>query len=95
MFVDTDSLEFEAVENQYAGLAGGAGIQSGQLVSEKQVGTVLTGKVGPNAFQTLNQAEIEVITGVNGTVREAVQYFKHGTYVPVKGPTVRSKSGLS
>ncbi len=95
MIVDTDSLEFEAVENLYAGIAGGAGIQSGQLVSEKQVSIVLTGNVGPNAFQTLNEAGIEVITGVSGTVREVAQSFKNGAYVPVQGPTVRSKSGLS
>ena len=94
IIVDTGSLEFESVENLYAGLAGGAGIQSGQLVSEKQVSTVLTGNVGPNAFQTLNEAEIEVITGVSGTVRETVQSFADGAYVPVQEPTVKSKSGL-
>ena len=95
MIVDTGSLEFEAVENLYAGIAGGAGIQSGQLVSEKQVSFVLTGNVGPNAFHTLNEAGIEVITAVSGTVREVVQSFKNNTYIPAQGPTVRSKSGLS
>lgn len=95
MIIDTDSLEFEAVENLYAGIAGGAGIQSGQLVSEKQVSTILTGNVGPNAFQTLNEAGIEVITGVSGTIKEVVQSFKNGALTPVQGPTVQSKSGLS
>jgi predicted Fe-Mo cluster-binding NifX family protein len=94
IIVDTDSLEFEAVENLYAGIAGGAGIQSGQLVSEKQVSTVLTGNVGPNAFHTLNEAQIEVITAVSGTVKEVVQSFKDGVFIPVKGPTIRTKSGL-
>jgi len=95
IIVDTDSMEFEVVENLYAGLSGGAGIQSGQLVSEKQVSAVLTGNIGPNAFETLNEAEIDVITGVGGTVKEAIQSLKNGASKPIKGPTVRSKSGLS
>ena len=95
LVVETETLDFEVVENQFAAISGGAGIQSGQLVSEKQVKTVVTGNVGPNAFETLNAAGIEVITGVSGTVREAVQSFKTGNVTPVQGPTVKSKSGLS
>ena len=95
IIVETDSLEFELVENLYAGLSDGAGIQSGQLVMEKKVSTVLTGSIGPNAFQTLNEAQIEVITGVSGTIKEAVQSFKNRAFSPGHRPTVRSKSGLS
>jgi len=95
LIVDTDTFDFEVVENQYAGISGGAGIQSGQLISDKQVETVLTGNVGPNAFETLNAAGVQVITGVNGTIKDVVQSFKTGDLTPVQGPTVNSKSGLS
>ena len=95
LIVDTDTLDFEVVENKYAGISGGAGIQSGQLISDKQVKTVLTGNVGPNAFETLKAAGVQVITGVSGTISNAVQSFKTGSLTPVQGPTVNSKSGLS
>jgi predicted Fe-Mo cluster-binding NifX family protein len=82
------------VENLYAGTADDIEIQSGKFVSEKQVSTVLTGNVGPNAFHTLNEAQIEVITAVSGTVKDVVQSFKDGVFISIKGPIVRIKSSL-
>ena len=94
LFVDKDTLEFEAVENPNVEAAGGAGIQSGQLVAGKGVNAVLTGNVGPNAFQTLKAAGIDVITGLSGSVRDAVEKYKKGGSQPAQGPSVSSKFGL-
>ena len=66
IIADTETLEFEPIENSSAQAAGGAGIQSGKLVSDKGVKAVLTGNCGPNAFQTLNAAGVEIYTGVIG-----------------------------
>ena len=75
IIIDSDTLEFEAVENPSVVAGGGAGIQSGQLVANKTVKAVLTGNVGPNAFQTLQAAGIDVITGVSGSVKEVVEKY--------------------
>ncbi|MBL7084655.1 MAG: NifB/NifX family molybdenum-iron cluster-binding protein [Candidatus Omnitrophica bacterium] len=94
IFVDIESLEFEAIENPSVGAMGGAGIQSGQLVAGKQVKVVLTGNVGPNAFQTLQAAGMEVIAGVSGSVKEAIEKYKKGELKPTQGPSVGSKFGM-
>jgi predicted Fe-Mo cluster-binding NifX family protein len=94
IFVETDSLEFEAVQNPNIDAMGGAGVQSGQFVAEKQIKAVLTGNVGPNAYQTLQAAGVDVITGVSGTVGEAVEKYKKGQFNPTKGPSVGSKFGM-
>lgn len=94
VIVDSDSLEFEAINNSNLEAMGGAGIQSGQLVAEKGVKVVLTGNVGPNAFRTLQAAGIEVITGVNGTVRTVVDRYKQGGFKPNQGPSVDSHFGM-
>jgi len=87
-------MEFEAIENPHVNATGGAGIQSGQMMSEKGVKVVLTGNVGPNAFQTLSAADIQIITGVTGTVKEAVQQFKNGQLKPMKDATVPGHFGM-
>ena len=94
LFVDKDTLEFEASENPHIDATGGAGIQSGQLVANKGVKVVLTGNVGPNAFQTLKTAGIDVVIGLSGNVKEAIEKYKKGGVEPTQGPSVSSKFGL-
>jgi len=76
LIVETEKIETEPIENPNVALGGGAGIQSAQLMAELDVKAVLTGNCGPNAFQTLAAAGIEVIVGVTGKVRDVVEQFK-------------------
>jgi len=87
VIVDTDTMQFEAIPNsaQYAG--GGAGIQAAQTVASKGVQVVLTGNVGPNAYQALTSAGIQIVTGAYGTVREAVRKYKSGELRSTSAPT--------
>lgn len=94
LFVDKDTLEFEAIENPNIDAKGGAGIQSGQFVAGKEVAAVLTGNVGPNAFETLKAAKIDVVTGLTGSVKEAIKKYKNGEFEASQGPSVSSKFGL-
>ena len=93
--VDTDTMEFEVIQNPNIGAAGGAGIQSGQLIASKEVTVVLTGNCGPNAFRTLSAAGIQVITGATGTIRDAVEKFKGGELKPTAQANVGEYFGTS
>ncbi len=95
LIVDTDTMEFEAIENSNAALGGGAGIQSAQLMAAKNVKFVLTGNCGPNAHSTLTAAGIGVIPGCSGTVRDAVERFKAGRLNTADEPNVASRSGMT
>ena len=94
IIVDTQTLKFEAIQNPNIEAMGGAGIQSAQLVASKQVKAVLTGNVGPNAFQTLNAGGIDIYTGVSGSVKEAIEEYKSGKLKKTKSPSVGSKFGM-
>ena len=91
---DLDSDQFEAIENKNAQGMGGVGIQSGQMMADKGVKAVLTGNCGPNAFQTLNAAGIEIVAGVNGTIQEAIDKFKSGEYKAISGANTSAHSGM-
>ncbi|MFH1505293.1 MAG: NifB/NifX family molybdenum-iron cluster-binding protein [Candidatus Omnitrophota bacterium] len=93
IIADTESENFEAVQNPNIDSMGGAGIQSGQFIAEKQVKVMLTGNIGPNAFQTLQAAGIEVITGVSGKISEVIQRYKQGEFKSTDGPSVQSHFG--
>ena len=76
IIVDPDTMEFEAVENPNIEADHGAGIQTAQLIASKNVAAVLTGNCGPNAERVLQASGIEVITDVNGTIEDALFYYK-------------------
>lgn len=95
LIVDTDTMEFEAVQNSNAALGGGAGIQSGQLIAAKDAKFVLTGNCGPNAHETLSAAGIGVITGCSGAVRDAIEQFKAGQLNTASAANVASHSGMT
>jgi predicted Fe-Mo cluster-binding NifX family protein len=79
LIVDSDSLDFEVLDNTTnVNAFKGAGIQAATMVSDKGVEALLTGFCGPNAFRTLQAANIKVVNDVSGTVRVAVEAFNGG-----------------
>jgi predicted Fe-Mo cluster-binding NifX family protein len=94
IIVDSETLQFEAVPNPASGAVGGAGIQAVQIIASKGAKAVITGNVGPNAFQALSAAGIKIITGAYGTVREVVEKYRRGELKETSSPTVGGHFGM-
>lgn len=94
LIVDTDTMAFEAIDNTAATAAGGAGIQAAQTVANAGAKAVVTGNVGPNAFQTLSSLGLKIYTGASGTVRQALEQLKEGQLKESTGATVESHFGM-
>ena len=92
--VDPSTMVFEAVENSSISAAQGAGIATAQMIAGKGVEAVLTGNCGPNAYQALEAAHVKVVTGVTGTVRDAVAAYKEGRLQSVSQANVASHHGM-
>ena len=93
VIVDTDSMENETVPNLAVGSAHGAGVRAAQLIASKGVKVILTGNVGPNAYNALTASSIDIVTGVTGKVEDAVKKYSRGELKPTEKPTVRGHFG--
>ena len=87
--VDPDTMSFEVLDNgDSRAMAQGAGIRAAEIVADSGAKVVLSGFVGPKAFQALSAAGIKIGQGVDGvTVREAVERYKSGQVSPASRPT--------
>jgi predicted Fe-Mo cluster-binding NifX family protein len=72
-------------------LAQGAGIQAAENVARAGAGAVLSGFVGPKAFQALAAAGIAVVQNVeNMTVRQAVDKYRKGEFATADAPNAQA-----
>lgn len=80
LVVDPESLEFEFIDNGSSQVAPqGAGIQAARIVSQTGAKALLTGFVGPKAFQALTAAGILIGQDLGDlSVREAIDRYKNG-----------------
>jgi predicted Fe-Mo cluster-binding NifX family protein len=94
VFVDSDTMAFEAMANEAIAAPGGAGIQAAQTVVNKGVAVLISGNIGPNAFQVLSTAGVKIATDAYGTVKEAVEMYKNGRLSETGVSTVTAHAGV-
>lgn len=94
LIIDTDSMNVNPISNESMMASGGAGIQAAQMVANEGAETVITGNIGPNAFQTLKAAGIKIITGANGKIKDVVERYNNGELKEIDSPSVGSHFGL-
>ncbi|MBD3306508.1 dinitrogenase iron-molybdenum cofactor biosynthesis protein [candidate division KSB3 bacterium] len=93
LLVETETMEVEVLENPHIAATGGAGIQAAQLLASKGAQAVITGHCGPNAFATLHAAQIPVVVGAAGTVRDVVAQYTQGQLQATTQPDVGGHFG--
>src|SRR4030042_4692203 len=79
LFVDSETLEFEAIENAGLMASGGAGVQAAQLIVQKGATALITGNLGPNAASALSASGTKTYLSPGGTVKEVVGEYNDGT----------------
>lgn len=73
----------------------GAGITTAQIVADNKIEAIITGNIGPNAFDVLQATGIKVYTGIfDLTVKQAVAQFQKGQLKLMPQPTVMGHFGI-
>ena len=94
LFIDTDTMEFEAAANPAMSQGGGAGIQAAQFVVNRGAQAVLTGNLGPNALEVLQAAGVLGYLVPEGTVGQAVAAYQAGKLAPLGEASVSAHAGM-
>ncbi|MCE5214387.1 MAG: NifB/NifX family molybdenum-iron cluster-binding protein [Methanobacterium sp.] len=91
--VDAENGEIQAssiIDNPAMNERGGAGIKAAQLIANNNVNVLLSGAVGPNAFEILKQVGIKVYKPETGSVKDNINFFSDGK---LKEVTTSSSTG--
>ncbi len=72
----------EIIENTHREGTSGVGVQVGQMLINMKVNAVIAGNFGPNVFEMLKQAGIEMIRA-EGSVRESIMKYLNGELKPI------------
>jgi predicted Fe-Mo cluster-binding NifX family protein len=93
VLVDTETMHFEAMENPENSSLRGAGFHAPEFIVERGAQAVVTGNVGPNAFQVLHALGVPVYLFGGGTVRKAIEAYKAGRLQLIEGASVPTHNG--
>ena len=77
--VDSETMEFQSLENPGPLAGTGAGVAASQLVSDAGADVVVAGSFGPNAIAALKAGGLSLYKAGGGTVRDAVAAAVEGT----------------
>ncbi len=77
LFIDLEKQKIlEVIENPAVGFGRGAGVSAAQTVVDKKATAVITGRVGPNAYNALSFSKVKIYDGAGLTVSQAVENLK-------------------
>lgn len=81
VIVDSETMDVEYIDNGESQImAQGAGISSAEKLANSGADVILSGYIGPKAFEALTAAGIKICQDMDGmTVGEAVERFKSGS----------------
>lgn len=88
--VDMETGDWRAFDNPALSASGGAGVQAAQFVVKHGAQAVVSGAFGPNAFDTLVAAEIEMYLAPGNeahTAAKILEMFKAGQLAKAEAAT--------
>jgi len=95
LITDEKGEQIEIINNPGQGAMGGAGITAAQAVASSGAKIVITGNMGPRAFDVLRTAGVKILVGALGlSAKEALEKYNQGELEEVAQPTGPSHFGL-
>ncbi|MBW6411205.1 NifB/NifX family molybdenum-iron cluster-binding protein [Clostridium weizhouense] len=74
---DTESAEIKILENKGILASGGAGIAASNQLIDENIDVIITGNLGPNAFELIEKAEIKAYKCESISIKSALDKYKN------------------
>jgi len=87
VIIDINDMQVENLQNTGVNALNGAGIQAAQILVNKNVNAIISGKIGPKAFQVLKVAGIKFFMGKTGKISDLLELYKRGELKEIELPT--------
>jgi predicted Fe-Mo cluster-binding NifX family protein len=79
LIVDPEIQEMKALKNEYAEAPTGAGTACAQMLFDEGVTAVISGHVGPKAFEVLTAGGVNIfLASPDFTVKETIERYQAG-----------------
>jgi predicted Fe-Mo cluster-binding NifX family protein len=81
---DTESGEIKVLENQGKNASGGAGISASNQLIDENIDVIITGNLGPNAFEIIEKSGVKAYKCDGIVIAEAIEKYKKGELEEIK-----------
>ncbi len=81
---DTEGGEIKVLENQGKNASGGAGIYASNQLIDENIDVIITGNLGPNAFEIIEKSGVKAYKCDGIVIAEAIEKYKKGELEEIK-----------
>ncbi|PRR79601.1 NifB/NifX family molybdenum-iron cluster-binding protein [Clostridium vincentii] len=81
---DTENKEVKILENKGALASGGAGIAAANQLIDENIGVIITGNLGPNAFEIIEKAEIKTYKCDSILIKDVLDKYNNNELKEIK-----------
>ncbi len=95
LITDEKGENIEVIKNTGVEAMGGAGITAAQSVVSTGAKVIITGNLGPRAFDVLEASGVKIIIGISGiSVKDALEKYQKGELKEMAKPSVPNHFGI-
>lgn len=78
LIYDTENNKSKFIDNSAASSSGGAGIKAAQIVVDNNVDTLISPRLGQNAYDVINSQNIKIYQSINGSIEDNIKALSEG-----------------
>jgi len=85
---DTETRKTRIIENVSSDTGQGAGVSTSRKIVSEGANVVITGNIGPRAFEILSASGVTIFLAEEMSVKEAIADYERGVLTPIESASI-------